>query len=212
MGSLHARVVSQSAESHLACVIDPDPEAGRALADRYDGLWFPDVDSLDGFDAIIVAAPTPEHVAWAERALDAGKPVLVEKPVAEDSREVERLVDRARRTNTPMMCGLLERFNPAVMTVSSIVEEPIHIATVRHSPFVQRARTGVVFDLLIHDVDLVLRMARAMPEQLTADFGYAHPKSEPGTEDVAEATLAFPTGLLASLSAKLCVAAQDPVA
>ena len=70
MGALHARVVSQSMEAELACVIDPDAEAGEALAERWRSRWFPELDSFRGIDALIVASPTGSHVEWAMRALD----------------------------------------------------------------------------------------------------------------------------------------------
>jgi predicted dehydrogenase len=109
-------------------------------------------------------------------------------------------VDLAGERGVPMTCGLLERYNPAVRTAMRIVDEPVHIATVRHSPYADRIRTGVAHDLLIHDVDLVLALAGRLPTSLGARFAYQHPKSESGAEDVAEVTLAFGDELLASLS------------
>jgi predicted dehydrogenase len=97
--------------------------------------------------------------------------------------------------------GLLERFNPALMTIADIVEAPVHVTAVRHSPYADRIVTGVAFDLLIHDVDIVLRMAGQEPTDVSAHFAHVHPKSVAGNEDVAEATLTFGSGMIASLSA-----------
>ena len=116
MGALHARVVSQSMDADLACVIDPDREAGEALAERWRSQWFPELDSFRGIDALIIASPTGSHVEWAKRAIDEGKPVLVEKPIAEDLAEVDGLLDLARERGIPLTCGLLERFNSAILT------------------------------------------------------------------------------------------------
>jgi predicted dehydrogenase len=200
MGALHARVVSQSMEAELACVIDPDAEAGEALAERWRSRWFPELDSFRGIDALIIASPTGSHVEWAMRALDEGKPVLVEKPIAEDLAEVDALIERARQLGVPMTCGLLERFNSALLTAVEIVDEPTHAVTVRHSPYLARIASGVAYDLLIHDVDFMLRLAGTMPADVTAHFSYAHPNSLPGSEDVIEASLQF-DGMLAALSA-----------
>jgi len=201
MGSLHARVISQSRDADLTCIVDPNEKVGAVVAERFGSRWVPKLDDLGPFDAVVVSTPTPTHRDWALEALAAGKPVLVEKPLTENFGDTTALVEEARRRGVPMTCGLLERFNPAVMTALDIVEEPIHITTVRHSPFVPRISTGVAYDLLIHDIDLVLRLAAGPPAELMASFGYNHPKSEPGEEDVAEASLRFSDGLLAGLSA-----------
>jgi predicted dehydrogenase len=199
MGALHARVVAQSMEAELACVIDPDPESGEALAERWRSRWFPDLDSFRGIDALIVASPTGSHVEWAERAVFEGKPVLVEKPIAEDLDQVDGLIDAARRQGVPITCGLLERFNSAILTAVDIVEEPTHAVTMRHSPYQTRIASGVAYDLLIHDVDLMLRLGGGMPNDVTAHFSYAHPYSQPGAEDIIDASLQFDR-MMASLS------------
>jgi predicted dehydrogenase len=201
MGSYHARVITQSPDTELACIVDPRQDAGQLLAERFGSRWVPELDDLDPFDAVVVASPTDHHVVWALRALDADKAVLIEKPVSERVVDVEALVEQASRQDVPLMSGLLERFNPALMTLADIVDQPVHIATVRHSPYVDRITTGVAYDLLIHDVDLVLRLAAATPTETKAQFAYVHPKSDAESEDVAEVSMRFESGLVASLSA-----------
>jgi len=201
MGSYHARVISQSPDTELACIVDPDASAGTALAERFESRWVPELDDFGPFDAVVIACPTHHHADWATRVLEAGKPLLVEKPLSETLAEVEALVADAERLGVPFTVGLLERFNPALMTVFDIVESPVHVTTVRHSPYVDRIATGVAYDLLIHDVDLVLRMSGQEPTGLTAHFAHVHPKSVNDSEDVAEATLSFNNEMVASLSA-----------
>ncbi len=201
MGSLHARVVSQSPDAELSCVVDPDQAAGAQVADRFRTRWVPKLDDLGPFDAVIVASPTETHVEWARNAIEAGKPVLVEKPLSEDLAESRNLIGEARRHRVPLICGLLERFNPAVMTAMTIVDEPMHITSVRHSPYADRIVTGVAYDLLIHDIDLVLRFTNATPTELRSQLGHCHPKSVPHAEDVAEVSMQFDSGCVAALSA-----------
>ena len=201
MGSLHARVVARSGDAELAFVVDPDRTAGETLAGHWGSKWIPQLDSFSDVDAVIVASPTDSHIEWATRALDADTPVLVEKPISNDVLLTERLIAQADARSVPLMCGFLERFNAALCTALEIIEEPVFVMTVRHSHHAARISTGVSYDLLIHDVDLVLRMAGGLPDALSAYFGYAHPKSPLGVEDVAEATLRFGSGLLATLSA-----------
>jgi predicted dehydrogenase len=201
MGSLHARVVSQNPDASLACVVDPAESNGAPLADRFESRWVPALSDFGPFDAVIVASPTAYHLEWAQLALSAGKPTLIEKPVAEQLGAVLSVLSKAQQAGIPLMCSFPERFNPAVRTLLDIVEEPIHITAARHSPFIARIPHGVASDLLIHDVDLVLKMSGALPIGINAHFGAAHPKSDPMSEDVAEASLLFESGLVASLSA-----------
>ncbi len=199
MGALHARVVTQSQDAELAVVVDPDVARGEEVASRFRTRWQPDLDDLARLDAVVIATPTDTHVTWARRALAADVPVLVEKPLADDAAAVEALVEEARRADVPLLCGLLERFNPAVRTALSIIQEPVHVTTARHSPFAPRIVTGVAHDLLIHDADLALRVAGELPDAVSANFVYCHPDAAPGEEDVAEVSLQFPR-LLAALS------------
>lgn len=201
MGALHARVVATSEAARLARVVDPGEGRGRALAARYGATWTPSLDTVDGIDAVIVAAATEAHYQLAARVIEAGRPLLVEKPLCDRLADSRDLVERARVAGVPLMCGLLERFNPAILTTMALLDEPLHVVAQRHSPYVARIRTGVASDLLIHDLDLVLRMMGAAPTSVLGSLGYLHPESEPGAEDVAEALLGFPSGALASVSA-----------
>ena len=108
---------------------------------------------------------------------------------------------QSEKLGVPLMCGLLERYNPGILTAMSLLEEPLHVTAQRHSPYVARIRSGVATDLLIHDADIAVRMMGAEPVLVRGSFGYLHPDSDPGSEDVAEALLTFGTGAIADLSA-----------
>jgi predicted dehydrogenase len=201
MGALHARVLAQSERCELTRVVEPRAEVGRATAERYGAEWRPELDDLSGVDAVVLAAATGVHVELAEPVLSAGVPLLIEKPVAAELACSEALVALAERGQVPLMCGFLERFNPAILTVMPLVDEPVHITAVRHSPYAPRIRTGVAWDLLIHDVDACLRLVGAQPVAASGGLGFFHPESADGAEDVAEAVLTFPHGALATASA-----------
>ena len=200
MGSLHARVLSGSDATELAWIADPDPDIGERVAARFAAKWIPEPD-FTGIDAAVIAAPTQFHHVHAMAFIDAGVPLLVEKPIADTLAHVEEIIANSRRLGTVLMCGLLERFNPAVRTATEIARQPLHVNTVRHSPYAERIRTGVASDLLIHDIDLVLRLMGEAPVTLTGHYGYFEPRSTNRSEDVAEATLRFSGGQIASLSA-----------
>lgn len=201
MGALHARVLAQSERCELTRVVEPRAEVGRAVAERYGAGWRPELDDLTGVDAVVLAAATGVHVELAEPVLSAGVPLLIEKPVAAELARSEELVALAERGQVPLMCGFLERYNPAILTVMPLVDEPVHVTAVRHSPYAPRIRTGVAWDLLIHDVDACLRLVGAQPVAASGGLGFFHPESADGAEDVAEAVLTFPHGALATASA-----------
>jgi predicted dehydrogenase len=133
-------------------------------------------------------------------AIESGLAVLVEKPLSDNFEQTTAIVEAAQRRGVVLMCGLLERFNPAVRTATEIARQPLHVATTRHSPYTDRIRTGVAADLLIHDVDVVLRLMCQEPVAVHGAFGYFEPRSGETSEDVAECTMRFAAGQLAALS------------
>lgn len=198
MGSNHARVIAESDVAQLEVIIDTDPSRGRALADRFGCEFSPDLAAAHGCDAAVVATPTRAHADQAAALLESGLPLLVEKPLAPDITESRAMVSDAAERGVPLMCGFVERFNPAVTTVSALLEErPVHMVALRHSPATPRTTLSVVFDLLIHDIDLTLRYAcaarlpRVMSSLLCTGTGVA---------EVADCMLDFDHALVASLS------------
>ncbi|MEU4801352.1 Gfo/Idh/MocA family oxidoreductase [Actinosynnema sp. NPDC023587] len=202
MGSLHARVTSQSERCELTRIVDPREEVGTKVAETYGAAWSPEIGDLSDVDAVILASATETHYGLALEVLGQGKPLLVEKPVCADLAQTEEVLALAARHGLPIMCGLLERYNPAVMTALDLVTEPVYVSAVRHSPYAARIRTGVAWDLLVHDVDLAIRcMGGAEPNTFSAGVGQFHPDSVPGAEDVVNTLMGFPSGAIASVSA-----------
>ena len=201
MGSLHARVISQSDRAELALVVDPVKETGERITERFGGRWVPDLDGFGDVDAVVIAAPTHLHHRLAGPVLDAGVPLLVEKPVTSTLEESVELVEIAEKNRIPLMCGFVERFNPAIVTVAAMLEDPVHLAAVRHGPYAPRIKTGVAWDLLIHDLDACLRMVGSAPVSVSGGVGRFHALSLPDAEDVADAVVGFDNGAIATCSA-----------
>lgn len=201
MGSLHARVVSQHPDAELVAVVDTREEVGRAVADRFGARWQPTLDTTAGLDGVVVAAATEAHEPLARAVLEAGTPLLVEKPVTDSLTSTRELVELSAGAGVPMMCGLLERYNPAVLTARSILDAPLHVVGVRHSPYAPRIKTGVAWDLLVHDVDLAHQVLGGDVVGVEAVVGQFHPASVPGAEDVVQTLLTFSSGAVANVSA-----------
>ncbi|AXB45892.1 Gfo/Idh/MocA family protein [Amycolatopsis albispora] len=204
MGSLHARVLSQNERVELTRVIDPREEAGRAAAERFETRWTPEIGELSDVDAVVLAAATEVHHPLALEVLAQGKPLLVEKPVSNSLEASQEIVELSAAKDIPLMCGLLERYNPAVMTARALVSEPIHLMARRHGPYAPRIKTGVAWDLLVHDVDIAIQFFGGQtPARVTSGAGYFHPSSVEGAEDTIETVLTFPTGLATVSASRL---------
>ncbi len=202
MGLNHARVIASGPDTNLAVVVEPREDLGRSVAQRYGSSWVPELAQTTGIDAAVVAASTEQHRALVVPLLEAGLPVLVEKPVCPSLVQTLEVLDVAERRGVPLMCGLLERFNPAVMVARAMVREPRYARAERHSPYAPRIKTGVGWDLLVHDVDLIAQLfGGKRPESINVEVGCFHPDSSPGAEDVVEAALVFDDGAIATASA-----------
>jgi predicted dehydrogenase len=202
MGLSHARVLSASPRAALSVVIDSDAERARSCAELHEVPWAVDLNGLGSVQAVVVAASTEQHADVAAQVIRAGLPVLVEKPMCPSARETNALLDLARHQGVPIMCGLVERFNPAVMAAMTSVEAPRFVRTERHSPYAPRIGTGVGWDLLMHDLDTALRLfGSRTPVCFSGEVGRFHPASRRGAEDVVEASLRFDDGEMVSLSA-----------
>jgi len=195
-GQNHCRVVRESGRAELAAVVDLDPAraagAGAPIA-------LSDYRELPGrVDAAIVAAPTTLHQEIGCFLLDAGIDVLVEKPVAVTLAETDRLIDSATRRGRILQVGHLERFNPAVMELERRLTLPLFFEIHRMNQFSPRSLdVDVVLDLMIHDVDLVLALTGADPEEIrAAGIRILSPKV-----DIANVRLAFANGCVANITA-----------
>ncbi|MFD4423051.1 Gfo/Idh/MocA family protein [Agromyces sp. NPDC058484] len=201
MGSHHARVIAQSPRAELALLVDPRQAVGTEVAERFGAEWAPELPDLAEIDAVVVAAATEAHYELAVRVLNDDTALLIEKPVADSLAKTREIVALAETRDLPLVCGLLERYNPAVMTARALIEHPLHITAARHSPYAPRIRTGVAWDLLVHDVDLAINLIGSAPTSVESRLGYFHPDSAESAEDVAETLLGFGDGAIAQVSA-----------
>ncbi len=196
-GKNHARIVHRSARAQLAGIVEPDAARAEAVSAEYGCRVFPSLESLQGqVDAAIVAAPTNLHASIGTALLESGIDVLMEKPIAEDMAGALRLETAAK--GRVLMVGHLERFNPAVLALRKIVTTPLFFEIHRMSAFSPRSLdVDVVLDLMVHDIDLVLALVGAMPEEVRA----AGVSVISNKVDIANVRLAFPNGCVANLTA-----------
>jgi UDP-N-acetylglucosamine 3-dehydrogenase len=198
MGSNHARVLQAIPQAEVVVVADPDAEKGKRLADHVGATFESRLDALPGqVDAAIVATPTETHAEVAASLMEAGLDVLIEKPIAPTVEEAKDLVGVARKYDRILMIGHVERFNPAVLELDRYVDGLIHIDVRRVGSFTPRITTGVVLDLMIHDVDLVNSLAGGEPVTVSSLTRRVRTDSE----DIATCVLTYASGVSASLTA-----------
>ncbi len=199
MGGHHARIYASTDGVRLVALVDKRPENARQIAALYGGQIYDRVDDLPGkVDLATIAVPTIHHLAVSAPLIEAGIPLLIEKPLATDVGEAERIVELAQRHKVAVQVGHTERFNPVVLAMQRMNVVPRFIETHRISPFTFRsADIGVVSDMMIHDIDIVLHMVGAAPERVDAvGVSVLGPH-----EDVANARVRFAGGCVANLTA-----------
>jgi predicted dehydrogenase len=196
-GRHHVRVVNENPGAELAFVVDTDPDCANEFAGQAQ-VTTDYRDIIGHVDAVIVAVPTFAHADVGCALLEAGIDVLVEKPIATTLAEADRLVEAAARNHRILQVGHLERFNPAIIALESIATLPLFFEVHRMSVFTLRSLdVDVVLDLMIHDLDIVLALARSeLKEIRAAGISILSPKV-----DIANVRLEFSDGCIANLTA-----------
>ncbi len=199
LGQHHARVYAELPETHLAGIYDRDGARAAEVAARIGCSRFEHVEDLiAAADAVSVAVPTVDHHAVGRLVLEAGKDLLVEKPIALSLDQADDLVALAAARACVLQVGHIERFNPATEALLRHAPEPRFIEVHRLAAFSPRSLdVDVVLDLMIHDLDLVLALDATELIQVDA---VGVPVLTPMV-DIANARLRFASGLIANLTA-----------
>lgn len=206
MGQYHVNVAKTLNDATLVGIYDSDLERAKQIAEKHKTLAFSTIDELiSKTDAVVIAVPTFLHHEIAKKALEANKHVLVEKPIAETTKQAKELVKIAGEKNLVLLVGHVERFNGAVLELSKIVKDPLLIESRRLSPSNPRIKdVGVVLDMMIHDIDIVLNLVNSPVKKLSA----SGTKVSSDHEDVANVLLEFENGCLASITASRATQAK----
>jgi predicted dehydrogenase len=209
MGKYHAAIYAALPQACLVAVVDPDPQRRAEAAATFGCRAYGDVDSMlssERIDAASVAAPTAMHYGLARRLLEAGVHVLVEKPVATDVQQALSLRDLSKRMGMILQVGHITRFYRAVHALSDEVKQPYLIEARRLTPSARIKDVGVILDLMIHDIDIILRIVPA-PVKSVAVAG--HMLNGSPFEDVAAAQIVFENGCIARLLASRVAPDQE---
>jgi predicted dehydrogenase len=199
LGRHHARILSTMPDVDLVGIVDTNLQRAREIAEAHGTTVIDEPVRLPGVvDAVVVATPTASHASVATPFLEAGTAVLIEKPLARSLAEADALITLARSRGAMLAVGHTERFNPAVEAARPLLTMPRFIEGHRLGTFPDRSLDiDVVFDLMIHDIDVVLSVVKAPVAGIDA---VGVPVLTPRI-DIANVRLRFENGCMANLTA-----------
>ena len=205
MGYNHARVYYRLENANLVAVSDVSETTLKKVCKKYDTKGYSDIKELledPEIEAVSICVPTTHHHSVVMKAIEHGKHVLVEKPIAFTEKEAEEMIEAAKEKGVILATGHVERFNPAVQKAKELIEndvigDVVSASAKRVGPFPPRIKdVGVAIDLAIHDLDVMYYLFDEEVEQVYATMGSILDKCE--YEDHAEIMINFKgvTGML----------------
>ena len=199
LGRFHAQKYASLESSELVAIAEINREQGELVANELHTKWVEDYTTLVGeVDAVSVVVPTQLHHEVAGFFLDHGIHVLLEKPITVTVEQAEDLILRAQQSGAILQIGHLERFNPAVQALSSVLEAPLFIESHRLAPFNPRgADVSVILDLMIHDIDIIQDLVDS-PIRHISPIGVPVLTNE---TDISNARVEFENGCVANVTA-----------
>jgi UDP-N-acetylglucosamine 3-dehydrogenase len=199
-GENQVRVLRQSRIAELMAICDSNKKRAREIGTKYGVPWYSDVGKflkVPNLEAVTVCTPTQTHLKVGLQAIEAGKNLLVEKPMAGEERAAEKLVNSSRRAGVKLLVGFIERFNPGVRAVKKMLTQnvvgDIIIASGRRVARwpIRIGDVGVVKDTAIHEIDA---MRYLLEEEVSAVFAQTGSLRTHSYEDYAEIMLRFNEG------------------
>jgi predicted dehydrogenase len=199
-GRNHVRVWRGTEGAELVGVVDTNADRAAKVAEEFGTRVLPDASVLaaEKVDAVSLAVPTSQHAHAGCKLLAAGHDVLVEKPMAASLDEADQLIAAAQRAGRILQIGHVERFNPAVGAAQKIVSRPMFFEVHRLGVFTPRSLDiDVVYDVMIHDLDILLALVNAE----VADLKAVGIPVITDKVDIAHARIEFSNGTVANLTA-----------
>ena len=198
-GALHAAKFAALESAELVAVVDIDSAQAEKVAAATGAGASADFEAvLDRAEAVSVVTPTTTHYAIAKRCLEAGKDVLVEKPICETLGEADELIALAKAGGRILQVGHLERFSPIVKDVKALADRPGYIESTRISQYRGRGTdTSVILDMMVHDIDNIMTLVNSPIDRIDA---VGVPVVGPA-EDIANARIRFENGCVAAVTA-----------
>ncbi len=199
LGKIHLRLAEASHRYELVGFYDLNQEYAAKVSAELGYRSFSSVAELIAqVDVVDIVTPTLSHYKMAEKALQAGKHIFIEKPITHTYAEAKALIELAEKKGVKGQVGHVERFNPAFQSVNDKIDHPLFIEAHRLAEFNPRGTdVPVVLDLMIHDIDTVLSVVDAQVEKISASGVPVISK----TPDICNARVQFDNGCVANFTA-----------
>lgn len=199
LGKIHLKLLQQSSLYNLIGFYDPDTENAKKVEAEFGYTAFNSIERLiDAVDVVDIVTPTLSHFDCAKQAIEKGKHIFVEKPIANTVFEAEAIRSLASKHHVLGQVGHVERFNPAFTAVKDTINNPMFIEAHRLAEFNPRGTdVSVVLDLMIHDIDVILSVVKSK----VIDIHSSGISVISDTPDIANARIAFENGCVANLTA-----------
>jgi predicted dehydrogenase len=199
LGQHHARIYSELSNADLVGIYEVNDERAAEICEKFDCERFGSVEELgQACEAVSVVVPTDLHHEVAIPLLKSGCHLLIEKPLCASLDEAESIVSTARENGVQVQVGHIEHYNPVMSYLEEAVDQPQFMTADRLAPFQPRGtEVGVVLDLMIHDIGIVLQLAKSPIERIDS-VGVSVLSA---TEDIANARILFTNGCVANLNA-----------
>ncbi len=198
LGRIHLKNWLDIKDVQLCGFYDPDQKTAQEIVSQFNIPYFSDPQELlHVADAVDIVAPTNYHFDLCELAIKAGKHIFVEKPMCDSMEQAQSLIKLVKEANIKFQVGHVERFNPAFLSVQNVQIDPMFIEVHRLAQFNPRGtEVSVILDLMIHDIDIVLKLVNSEVKQVHAS-GVAVMTSTP---DIANVRIEFNNGCVANLT------------
>jgi predicted dehydrogenase len=199
IGRNHARILAELSTCEFTAIYDTNEATAREMAAKYGATACSSLEEfISKVDAATIATPTPSHFPVGTALLEAGKHVLVEKPITENTADARALAKLAADRGLVLQVGHIERFNPVLGALEQRLTRPRFIEASRLSPYPGRStEIGVVLDLMIHDLEIILHLVKSPVVSVDA-VGVAVLSRR---EDIANVRLRFENGCVANVTA-----------
>ena len=200
LGKIHLKLLLELKDTfEVIGFYDTDRENAKTVNRSFRVKSFKSVELLiDAADVIDIVSPTISHFDCASLAIRSNKHVFIEKPITQTATEAETLMQLSREAGVKVQVGHVERFNPAFISAKDFVSKPLFIESHRLAEFNPRGTdVPVVLDLMIHDLDIVLKLVNSPVKSVQAS-GVSVISDTP---DIANARVEFNNGCVCNLTA-----------
>ena len=204
-GPNFARIMDELSDASLVAVCDSDSKRLDRLAATYPQARFTgkvdEIIAAPDIDAVVVATGSDSHYDIASRCLDAGKHVLVEKPLALSSKDAQALIDAAASKDLVLLVGHLLRYHRGVARLKKYIDEGFlgkirYIYTTRVNLGRIRKEESALWSFATHDISVIAHLVGSEARSVSAT-GQAYVRK--GIYDVVFVTIHFADDVMAHL-------------